>query len=175
MVHKSSNKDSIERVYSRNRSSLAGLLRGFLDSSHDIEDMMQEAFLKAYQAERSSRIKKPQAFLFRTARNLAINEIRRRRNHRTDTIADPDTLFLAETAPDTSERVIAQDFLERALNAINQLTPRVREVFLLAKIEGQTRKQIASSLGITVATVDQHIASGVAKMLRHKMSIQEGG
>ena len=156
----------IEVAYCANQRSLSSFLRRFLDSPEDIEDAMQQAFLKAYQAERSTKIKAPRAFLFRTARNLALNELAKRRNRKTETVADfdPYTVFVHQHSQE--ELCIVRERLEQALDLISELPPRAREVFVLRKVHGLTQREIAARMGIAESTVEKHIAKGLRLVAR---------
>jgi DNA-directed RNA polymerase specialized sigma24 family protein len=48
--------------------------------------------------------------------------------------------------------------------AINQLPPKTKLVFQMAKIEGLKYKEIAEILGISVNTIDNHIANAIKKL-----------
>jgi RNA polymerase sigma factor (sigma-70 family) len=48
--------------------------------------------------------------------------------------------------------------------AINQLSPKTKLVFQMAKVEGMKYKEIAEILNISVNTIDNHIATAVKKL-----------
>lgn len=130
---------------------------------------MQETFLKVFEAERGTNISNPKAFLFKTARNLALNELAKRRNRRTDSVEDLDGLAVSpgewselESLPEA--HFATQERLARAWGAIQELSPRVREVFVLHKVHGLKQREIARRLGISESTVEKHIAKGLAGM-----------
>jgi len=160
----SDSKQTIERAYSEQRTSLAGFLRRFFDNNQDVEDTLHEVFLKAYQAEKSTKITYPKAFLFKTAKNLSINKREKQEGHRTDNIADFDALSVLDSNSDLAENAATQDRLERALRAIDRLSPRVREVFVLRRIQGYSQREVAQRLGISESTVEKHIAAGVVQI-----------
>lgn len=162
-------KQSIEEIYRKESGSLSRFLARFLDSRVEIEDVLQEAFLKTFEAERSVDIKAPASFLFRTAKNLALNVISQRQRRRTDPVADFEELpvlydveLLSSIDPESQHLIEEQ--LTQAGEVLDQLTPRAREVFILRKVYGFSHKEIASRLGIAVSTVEKHIASGVLQM-----------
>jgi RNA polymerase sigma-70 factor (ECF subfamily) len=170
-VKRSRGLSSIESAYRSNTGSLKRFLRRFFESTADIEDIMQEAFLKAYEAEHTTDIKQPRAFLFRTARNLAINEQAKRRNRHTDAVADLEALTVlfdahADSRHEPEVQAHIQERLLVAHSAIEQLSPRVREVFVLRKIYGLKQREIAERLGISESTVEKHIARGLTDMAR---------
>lgn len=149
-------------TYSENKASLNRFLRRFLDTPEDVEDTLHETFLKAYQAERSVSIKSHRSYLFRTAKNLALNKIESRRVRQTDTIGDFESLPVkTENANELEQRAIIEERLEWALQAIANLPSRVREVYVLSKVHGLKQKDIAKQLGIAESTVEKHIARGL--------------
>ena len=71
------------RAFLSNAGSLRHFLRRFFESGEDVEDLLQETFVKSFEAERSTDIAAPRAFLFKTARNLTLNELMRRTRRKT--------------------------------------------------------------------------------------------
>ena len=166
---------SIEGVYRRNSGSLKRFLTRFLDSPVEIEDVLQEAFLKSLEAERKTRIKAPRAFLFTTCKNLALNVIARNRRSRTDPVADFDELNVsfdveAVATLDPEAAMVLDQLIGFAGEAVKGMSPRVREVFVLRKVYGYSHKEIGARLGIAISTVEKHIARGVLHMRRHALS-----
>ena len=163
---------SIERVYRDSSGSLKRFLTRFLDSPVEIEDVLQEAFVKTLEAARKTHIAAPRAFIFTTCKNLALNVIARNRCHRTDAVADFDELAVlydieAISALDPEAELVLDQLLGFAREAVEGMTPRVQEVFVLRKIYGFTHKEIGARLGIAVSTVEKHIARGVLHVKRH--------
>lgn len=162
-------------AFQSNVGSLRYFLHRFFESSEDIEDLLQETFVKTFEAEHSTSIDKPQAFLFKTARNLAINELTRRARHKTQIVADVDSLTVLEAereqhADDPAAKAAINERLARASEAVDQLSPRVREVFLLRHVEGLRQREIARRLGIAESTVEKHIAKGLAQIALSKQN-----
>lgn len=167
----------IESAYRSNTGSLKRFLRRFFACTADVEDIMQEAFLKAYEAEHVTEIKQPRAFLFKTAKNLALNEQAKRRNRRTDAVADLEALTVlfdvhADSRDEPETQALIQEQLVLAQSAIDELTPRVREVFELRKVYGLKQREIAERLGISQSTVEKHIAKGLTDMTRLKNELK---
>ena len=163
---------SIEGVYRNSSGSLKRFLTRFLDSPVEIEDVLQEAFVKTLEAERKTRIAAPRAFLFTTCKNLALNIIAQKRRRRTDPVADFDELAVlydieAISALDPEAELVLDQLLGFAREAVEGMTPRVQEVFVLRKVYGLTHKEIGARLGIAVSTVEKHIARGVLHVKRH--------
>ena len=169
---------SIEETYVSHAGSLTRFLGRFLDSPAEVEDVLQEAFLKTFEAERKHHIDTPKSYIFKTARNLALNVISLRRRRRTESVADFETQpvlyeleFISNVDPES--KTLVEEQLARAEDAIDQLTPRVREVFVLRKVYGLSHKEIAERLQISVSTVEKHVVRGTLEMKRSRQ-IEQG-
>jgi len=68
---------TILEAYLKNEVALKRYLRRFIRSREVADDLAQEAFLRAFAAESGQVIEQPKAFLFKVARNLALNELAR--------------------------------------------------------------------------------------------------
>lgn len=151
-------------------TALKRFLSRILLTESDVEDVAQEAFIRAYSASATQDIQMPKAFLFRIAKNLAINERSRMWNTTTvfmgnaeelDSVGSNDSEVSGEDRLD-SHRKIA--LLEQA---IGQLPTQCRRVFVLRKIEGFSHKEIAAEVGISVSTVEKHIAAGLVRCQKY--------
>lgn len=101
------------------------------------------------------------AFLFITARNLAIDHIRRTRRAPVGPIDDAAEIDLLEPAPTAAEVLDSERKREAMLDALDTLPERCREVMLLRYIDGFTPQEIAVHLGLASATVRVHLMKGV--------------
>ena len=169
-------KGTVEHAFRENAGSLSRFLRRFFNSSADVEDLLQETFLKVFEAEHTTNIVTPRAFLFKTAKNLALNELGKRRTRRTEAVADLDLLDVISTEQEASAsnpeaQAVIEERLKLASAAVDALSPRVREVFLLRKVHGLKQREIAARLGIAESTVEKHIAKGLAQITSQQ---QEG-
>ena len=159
---------TVAEVFGDIESALSRFLLRFLDRPEDVQDVMQEAYLRVHRAAKSSEIGAPKAFIYKTARNLALNERARHHNARTSMVADFDELTAtwAENSPE-SEAILGQE-LSQAMAALERLTPRVREVYIMRKVHGLSQKETAKCLGISQSTVEKHVANGLLALSQHK-------
>ena len=78
--------------------------------------------------------------------------------------------FNIDTVPSPDEEIISREDASLLNQAIQSLPERCRHVFYLAKIDCMPYKEIASMLGITVATVSYHVGyamDALRRVLRH--------
>ena len=140
---------------------LKRFLSRFCARSEDVEDLAQEAFLRAFSAETSQEIRSPKAYLFRVARNIALRDLSKKSRQLTDYLEDAiDDSPLGQEAS-CEDELIAQQKLEQCCQAIAGLPEQCRRVFLLRKIHAYSHKEIAEQLGISPRTVEKHITKGI--------------
>ena len=163
MTEKSRN---VASIFVDVEASLSRFLLRFLDRPEDVQDLLQEAYLRVYEASASSKIHAPVAFLYKTAKNLALNEQARHHNTKTSMVNDFDELSatFTERSPEL-EAAVAEE-LSQAMAALEQLSPPVRHVFFLRKVHGLSQKETAEYLGISESTVEKHVAKGLSTLLR---------
>lgn len=144
-------------------AALRAWLRGRFPSLSDADDIVQEAFTRVLRAHAAGEIASPKAFLFTTARNLAVDSFRRRNVAGLEPLADLAPERVLEAVPSVSETVGHKQELEILTQAIQSLPDRCRQVLTLRKIYGLSQKQIAAQLGISEHTVEAQVGIGVKR------------
>ena len=154
-----------------NETALKRFLSRILPTESDVEDIAHEAFIRAYSASATQAIMMPKAFLFRIAKNLAINERSRMWNTTTTFVGDAEELDSLGAGNDSEvsgeDRLDSHRKFELLAQAIDQLPSQCRRVFILRKIEGYSHKEIAAEVGISVSTVEKHIAAGLVRCQKY--------
>lgn len=126
------------------------------------EDVGQEAFANLY-ASRSEEITSPRAYLFRTARNLALNDLRHQRVAPTTPVTNPDALGARSSAPNPEEALLSAETIAAVNRAIAALPEHLRAPLLMSRLEGLSHGQIAQKLGLSRSTVKRYIAEALAR------------
>ena len=154
-------ESAVTPAFVKNQSFLKRFLTRFLSSSQDIEDVVQESYLKALCAEKKHEISSPKAFLFRIARNEALKELQKKSRRITDYLDELDIPEASTSETTVEDSSIAKQrfglFCESAL----EMPPRCRKAFLMCKVYGFSYKEIAEHLDISVSGVEKHIARGL--------------
>ncbi len=125
------------------------------------EDTAQEAFAKLVATKED--IANPHAYLTTTARNLALNDLRRQRNAATDAHGDIETIAPAYTA-DPEAQLIAAEEATLAEAAFNALEPHLRNALILHIVEGLTQPEVAKRLGCSRRTVQRYIEAALSQL-----------
>ena len=135
-----------------------------LRSQEEAHDLVQDAFARLLGAAARQALDRPEAFLNRIVRNLLIDRSRRLAG-RAQHLAISDAT--EPTVPPTQEEGIElEQMKERYRAAVAALPERMREVFLLHRVEGLGYKEIAAMLGISIRTVEWHIAEAIVRIGR---------
>ena len=141
----------LAETYRRHSGWLHQRLRRRLGSAADADDLVQEAYARAVEIERTHRIRHPQALLLRIAVRLVVDHARRAK--RLSPLSDADAERIAAPAEQESEVLLKQIILA--------LPPRLRDVFVLSRLAGLSYEQIARELGVSVKTVEARMSKAL--------------
>ena len=142
-------------------------LRGRFPTLRDPEDVVQEAFSRLVQAHATGPVACPRAFLFVTARNLALNRLRHLRIERPEGATEIDSLSVVDDAVGVPEALAHAEDFRILLRAIESLPERCRQVVTLRKIYGLSQKEVATQLGVSEATVETQGGIGLRKCIEY--------
>jgi RNA polymerase sigma-70 factor (ECF subfamily) len=130
----------------------------------DIDDLVQEVFLRMQSPLALPAIEHLERYLFRVASSVLTDRARRAavrhelKHESLEELHHP----VEERSP---ERVILdQEALERVVAAIERLPERTREVFVLHRFEERTCNSIAGQLGLSISAVEKHIMKALVAL-----------
>ena len=134
---------------------------GKIVRKEDIEDIVQETFVKSYEADLKQEIQYPKTYMLKTATHLALNHVNRSAYKHDINVDD-----FATQVPNFNTRSLESEFesKERFLlfcRATENLSGSVRQAFILKKVYGWSQKRIADYLSLSESTVEKHIAKGL--------------
>ena len=139
---------------------LRSYLRGTYPTIRDVDDVVQESFLRIWRTRLARPIQSTKSFLFQVARHLAIDELRR---GGAPVQAGHDLLetTLLDERPDAAEEYDYHTKVALLSDALAALPGRCREVVYLRKFKGLSQQEVAAQLGISVRTVESQFARGM--------------
>lgn len=127
-------------------------------------DLAQESYARVLAVQHSGQaIGDVRALLYRTARNLVIDQYRRAQVRQHE---DLDGLSEAEHPPapqhlQPEEALASLQAIRAYVAAIETLPPRCREAFVLHVFEGCSHAQVAKRMGISASMVEKHVVRGM--------------
>jgi RNA polymerase sigma-70 factor (ECF subfamily) len=143
--------------------ALRAWLVGQFGRGCEVDDLVQETYARILRAATAPRPGAAKAFLFATARNLAVDQIRHQRVIPFEPIAELPDSHVMDDKPGIGETVSRRQELELLTAAIQSLPERCRQVLTLRKIYGLSQKEIAAQLGISEHTVEAQVGIGVRR------------
>jgi RNA polymerase sigma-70 factor, ECF subfamily len=136
------------------------LARWLTHHEQNAEDVVQEAYLRAYQYFDRFQGEAGRPWLLRIVRNTCYTWLEKNRPHQTTVPLSNDGLELASKAfgPETRPLVdVSRELVEQALA---ELTPELREVLVLRELEQLSYKEIAAVADVPLGTVMSRLARG---------------
>ncbi|HLG86853.1 MAG TPA: sigma-70 family RNA polymerase sigma factor [Alphaproteobacteria bacterium] len=131
-----------------------------------IDDVIQEAYCRIAALDDIRHIADGRGYLFRTARNIVLEQIRHARVVRIDSVTEIDLLSIVDSEP-TPERVASgRRELQRVRALIDSLPERCRRIFELRRIQGVSQREIAEMLKVTENVVEAQAVRGLRLILK---------
>ena len=130
----------------------------------DVDDLIQDVYLRLMRRPESDGIQCTRAFVFTTAANLLRDDYRRRRVRGTAPAADVDSLDLPAEGEDPERSAAAVQHLEAMQDTIRTLKPATRRVFLGHRLNGESYAELAHLLGVSVSMVEKHMIAAISAL-----------
>ena len=172
----------LSQAMERDEPRLRSFIRKHVTDSGDAEDVLQDVFYELLEAYRLMKpVEHVTAWLFRVARNRMIDLFRRKKvSSLNEPIAAGDTddvLVLEDLLPSAEagpEAAYARNLLIDALDdALEELPPMQRDVFIAHELEGRSFKEISVDTGLSVNTLLSRKHYAVLHLRRRLQSIHE--
>lgn len=141
-------------------------VRGYLHNafpSVDVDDVVQESYLKLLKARTAGTIFATKAYFFSIARNTAIKFFHRRRIYSETPVNELPDWRVLDDEPDAADATNAAQRFELVGEALDQLPSRCRDVFRLAVLRGWSNAEISQALGMAENTVRVQLRRGMIK------------
>lgn len=147
----------------QHRAALHRYLGKLTSGAPDIEDLVQETYVRMYALPDFHLVESPKALLFRIAHNLAVERARRHKAQATDTVGDLETLTVFSEEAPPEEQTDARRRFESFCAAVERLPPICRRVFVLRKVHKLSHAEISEVLGVSESTIEKHVAKGLVR------------
>lgn len=168
-----------DRLYTEFRLRVVGLVRKFIADEDQVDDIVQETFLRAYNAglhveyvndEDDGRSQWP--WLAAVARNLSLDNLRKRKATLEDEI-DDELLDIGDSLDDPEVRFLASRRHQGIVEALQEMCPRQRRLLILRHVQGVDYVDLARKEGISVDALKSVIARARRSFKQAYASIAE--
>jgi RNA polymerase sigma factor (sigma-70 family) len=139
-------------------ADLRRFFTGRLRCEHTAADLTQEIYLRLARIDEPHLIADLRSYLFRIAANLATDHERARQRRAAVMNEEADCLAVPDCAASPEQALLAKEELRLVEEALRELSPLCRSIFLLNRFEGLPHGDIAARLGVCKSTVEKNIA-----------------
>ncbi len=163
------NDKIFHKIYVASRNGLSRIVSRLVPP-HEIEDIVQETYVRICQIENKDRITSPKSFMFKTARNLALDYLKQsnvKLVDRVESLQELEHLLSDQNRDEMYEKALIDNEFSHFCDAVRQLPVQCRKVFVLKKVYGSTQREIAEKLGISESTVEKHVANGMKRCTQY--------
>lgn len=163
-ISQNSDQQAFKELYLAYFNRLYKFAFSILHSSEFAEEAVNDVFLNIWQKRQTLKsIQNLTSYLFISTKNTSVNYLSKFRKERSTSLDDVLVRFdIDELTPETA--FFNEELRKEIEQAINQLPPKTKLVFQMAKMEGLKYKEIAQILDISVNTIDNHIATAIKKL-----------
>lgn len=169
-VQRAASHKLIERLLAEHAFSLRLFIKVRLGPAqeHDLEDVMQDVYVRLSQIQDlpqklAGRLDTARNYLLQIASNLLIDRARRAQTRmRSQHVSDCDLEQPPSSDTLAPERALGNKRkLQRIENELAKIKPAQRQAFMLSRVEGMSYREISETLGLSVSTVEKHIAAAL--------------
>jgi RNA polymerase sigma-70 factor, ECF subfamily len=152
-IIKQDDYSGFNRLFFKYYSSLCSYVDTIITDSSGAEDIVQNLFIKLWSDRKKILINKDiNSYLFRAAKNSAMNYLRAERN-RKKAINNLEIINVQQEKEESNQ----EEFLQKLEECINQLPERSKEVLLMHRFEELRQKEIAERLNISIKTIKNQL------------------
>lgn len=153
------------------------LRRRFPGLNGTIDDVVQETYVKLLQARTRQDFADLRPYLFRIARNTAVDHFRRAGSTELVSLEESRAGAVVDERPSAPESLSHAQELDLLSHAIRSLPPRCREIMVLRRLHNFSYQDIARKLGISERTVNAQLAIGLVRCRQYleERGVRRGG
>lgn len=132
-------------------------------SREDADELVQEAHLRLFDYQRSTKVRDVESLLRRIVINLSITHFHREHSmpFRFESAGRLERRgMLVDQAPGPERTITAEQELDRVVNLLSAISPRTCQIFI-AQRGGYSYEDIAIAFAVKPRTVEKHVASAV--------------
>ncbi len=157
-------QQAYRELYTSLYSYLFGFAKTIVQSRESAEEVVSDVFIKLWERRKElEKIENLKVYLYVATRNIAFNYLDKQKRNSTNSIDDVESEFTSIDF-DPEQLLITADMLALIQKAIDQLPPKCKIIFKLAKEDGLKYREIAEVLNISVKTVENQLAIALYKI-----------
>ncbi len=167
-------RSRLDNLARRYYTPLVSFFRKRTRNAAEVQDLVQQVFLRLAQYRELEEIRNPDGYIFQTAANTLKDHLR---NAAVRDRFSQEQLNGSDAAASyfSPERVLqGRESVARIAEILRELPERTRDIFMLRCFEGLRHNEIARLQGISVRAVEKHVAKALAR-LSSVLDEEQGG
>jgi len=152
----------LEALFREHHANLLRFLTIRLGSVADARDCLQIVFARLLERSASLADDNLAALLYVCARNVATDELRRRKHSESHTGSEAEGAEISDQAPSPDRQAQASQEFMLLISLLDELPPKCRMAFVSYKLDGREYRDIAARMGITESMVRKYVIKAVA-------------
>jgi len=154
-------------TYFEQREAMRRFFQARLGPTADVEDLLQDLYLKVVGIDGTAEVREPRAYLYRLASNLMMDRWRSGRRSAARDAAWRNVAHVSgptedlDDAPSAEAVVAGRERLARLMTALDKLPDKTRAIFRLHKFYDLSYAEVAQNLSVSKSTVEKHMMSAL--------------
>ncbi|MEB0280807.1 MULTISPECIES: RNA polymerase sigma-70 factor [unclassified Mucilaginibacter] len=166
---KKDDEPAFAEIYARYAGLLASFASSKLFDAEDARDIIHDVFVKLWQERKQLQIDRDvKAYLFKTTRYRIVDKIRK--NITREEYADMMQALASNYEPGIEQQIAAKELQQSIAKSLDELSPRVKEIYLLSREENLSITEIAALLQLSEQTVKNQLSTAL-NHLRQSLAI----
>ncbi len=157
-------EQTFEQVFRDNYASLVVMAMRWIKDKDSAKNIVQDVFFKLWEKRSSVQIDSWQSYLRVAVRNSCFNELKH-----VEVIRGYERRFSEEEEAMPDYDVSSDLFAQRLYEAIDDMPPQRRKIFLLSRVDGKKYREIAQLLSLSPKTVEAQMGKAL-QFLRTKLA-----
>jgi RNA polymerase sigma-70 factor (ECF subfamily) len=160
--------DAFDAVFRANYAALVGSAERILGRRDVAEEIVQDVMLELWRRRETLAVEDSlRGYLFRATRNRSLNHLR---HGAIEKRAEPELAASRAESGSSAHAALVEEEIDVAVKrAVADLPARCREVFELSRVHGLRDSEIATTLGISVKTVEAQMGKAL-RILRERLA-----
>ncbi|WP_278491959.1 sigma-70 family RNA polymerase sigma factor [Acinetobacter gyllenbergii] len=162
----------VDQLYRNHRGWLHQWLRQKLGNTDQAADLVQDTFIKLLQTrDELFGIKEPRAYLTSIAKNLLIDQVRRKKIEQAylDGLSQMEYMLDGVASPEEQMQIIQA--LDQMCKALEDVSAKAQQAFILHYLEGYTHKETAEQLGVSTKMIQKYLASCLIRCYQARLEM----
>ena len=164
-------KCAFEALFRLYYTKLVNISKGYLVYQQEAESIVQNVFLKLWENKASlGEVSNINSYLYTMTKNLCLDQLKHekiKKNYIDNSYRIRSEIQYKFIQDEAASLLLENELESKIIQSIELLPEKCKNIFKKSRLEGLKRSEIASEMGISHKTVDNHMASALRHMRFH--------